>query len=187
MAYFGALLCTSACYFSIWMAGTIALAKAHPQEPVLYGITTALAVLYPLSVFGSLYFVGLNQKKSDKWFLGLPLLFVIFTLILSLDVSEKLFVLLLVLAAPASALFILSVPEELRELAKRYITVAKVVSVYAVISGFIYFLDAFSLIDLPRDLVNNMLLIYAALGLPSIGICLVLLARQTKKVRFSSS
>ncbi|AKB20403.1 hypothetical protein MSWH1_0132 [Methanosarcina sp. WH1] len=107
-------------------------------------------------------------------------------MILSLFFSEKLFVLLLVLAAPASALFILSVPEEQRGSAKKYVTVAKVVSIYAFITGLIYFMETFSLIDLPHGLVHNMLLIYVGFGLPFIGICLVLMAKNERKRSDSS-
>lgn len=186
MTYIVALLCTSACYFFIWVAGIFTLASSRSYDPAYNGLITALALLYPLSFFGSLSFVALNQRKSDKWFLGLPLPIVILTLILSPDVSEKLFVLLLVLAAPASALFILSVPEEQRESVKKYVKAIKVVSVYAAISGFIYFMDTFLHIDFLSGLVPGMFAIYAAFGLPSIGICLVLMAKEKRKRSDSS-
>ena len=86
-----ALLCSSAGYFYIWVAFALALFDSigYSYEPVLFGVYTAFVLLFPLSVFGSLFFVAQNQKKSDKWFLGLPLLIVILISILSLYVSIK--------------------------------------------------------------------------------------------------
>ena len=86
-----ALLCTSAGYFHIWVAFALALFDSigYSYEPVLFGVYTTFVLLFPLSVFGSLFFVAQNQKKSDKWFLGLPLLIVILISILSLYVSIK--------------------------------------------------------------------------------------------------
>jgi hypothetical protein len=95
-------------------------------EPVLFGVYAAFALLFPLSVFGSLFFVAQNRKKSDKWFLGLPFLVVILISILSLYASIKqlhvpveLFFILLALVSPASTLLIQSLPEERRESAKK--------------------------------------------------------------------
>ena len=153
-----ALLCTSAGYFYIWVAFSLAIfdSLGRSYEPVLFGVYTAFVLLYPLSVFGSLFFVAQNQKKSDKWFLGLPLLVVILTSILSLYASIKqlhvpveLFFILLVLVAPASTLLIRSLPEEQRESAKNYVKVATVISIYVAIIGFMYLIDTFLLADHP--------------------------------------
>jgi hypothetical protein len=195
-----ALLLTSTCYFFVWAIYVFAWLSNNNYEPVLGGFAVAMD-LPILSVIGSLIFVALNQKKSDKWFLGLPLLIVFLTLLLclyvsgglsvtspsliyvtkltpiiSLHVPDELFVLLLVLGAPASLLFIKSVPEDLRESTKKYVKVAKVVSVYAAIIGLLYFIDNLLLID--NSLAYGMLIIYVAFGLPPIGICLVLMARK---------
>jgi hypothetical protein len=177
-----ALLCTSAIYFFVWVAALLVILNlsnvnnsgindggmnddgeaiiTDPIGPISLDIFAAFALLYSLSFFGSLLFVAINQKKSDKWFLGLPLPIVLLILILSLlcpylhlYISEELFFFIPVLAAPASALFIKSVPEERRESAKKYVNVAKVVSIYATIIGFMYFIDSFLLknIFLPID------------------------------------
>jgi hypothetical protein len=174
-----ALLCTSAIYFYVWVAFVLA-GLVQISEPALYGIYTAFALLYPLSVFGSLSFVALNLGKSDKWFLGLPLLIVILTLILiPYDASGSLLVLLTILAAPASALFIQSVPKEHRKSAKKYVIVAIVVSIHMAIIGIIYFINTFLLIDQSLDFIMFLMgLIYVAFGLPFIGICLVLMAKE---------
>jgi hypothetical protein len=213
-----ALLCTSAIYFFVWVAALLVILNVsnvnnsdideyvindegevtkinYPEEPILLGIFEAFALLYPLSFFGSLFFVAINRKKSDKWFLGLLLPIVLLTLILSLlclylrrYISEELFFLIPVLAAPASALFIKSVPEERRESAKKYVIVAKFVSIYAAIIGFMYFIDSFLLKNIfsPIDhspssfyiIIMFLMLIYMAVGLPSIGICLMRMAKE---------
>ncbi|RPJ79713.1 MAG: hypothetical protein EHM20_00550 [Alphaproteobacteria bacterium] len=220
-----ALLCTSAIYFFVWVAALLVILNlsnvnnndinddgindegkaiiTDPMGPILLGIFAAFALLYPLSFFGSLFFVAINQKKSDKWFLGLPLPIVLLTLILSLlcpylhlYIPEELFFFIPVLAAPASALFIKSVPEERRESAKKYVKVAKVISIYAAIIGFMYFIDSFLLKNIfsPIDhssssvyiIIMLLMLIYMAVGLPSIGICLMLMAKE-KQPRASTS
>jgi hypothetical protein len=196
-----ALLLTSTCYFYVWSIFYFANSINSKYEPELGGMFAALSLLI-LSVIGSLIFVALNKKKSDKWFLGLPLFIIFLTLLLCLYVSgmlyvtstssitglmkltpiinlhvpAELFVLPLVFVAPASLLFIKSMPEDLRESTKKYVKVAKVVSVYAAIIGLLYFIDNLLLID--NSLVYVMLIIYMAFGLPPIGICLVLMARK---------
>ena len=203
-----ALLCTSAIYFFVWVAALLVILNlsnvnnrgindggiTDPAGSILLDIFTAFALL-PLSFFGSLFFVAINQKKSDKWFLGLPLPIVLLTLILSLlcpylhlYIPEELFFFIPVLAAPASALFIKSVPKERRESAKKYVIVAKVVSIYAAIIGFMYFIDSFLLKNIfsPIDhspssfyyIIMFLMLIYMAFGLPSIGICLMRMAKE---------
>lgn len=197
MKYNVALLCTSAGYFYIWVAFALALFDSigYSYEPVLFGVYTAFVLLFPLSVFGSLFFVSQNRKKSDKWFLGLPLLIVILTSILSLYVSRKqqlnvpveLFFIILALVAPASALFIQSLPEEQRESAKKYVKIATAISIYVALIGFMYLIDTFLLFDHP--LVPTMLLmfmIYVVFLLPFIGICLVLLAKDNRNGSDSS-
>jgi hypothetical protein len=226
-----ALLCTSAIYFFVWVAALLVILNlsnvnnnginddgindegkaiiTDPAGSILLDIFAALALLYPLSFFGSLFFVAINQKKSDKWFLGLLLPIVLLTLILSLlcpylrlyniiqlNIPEELFFFIPVLAAPASALFIKSVPEERRESAKKYVKVAKVISIYAAIIGFMYFIDSFLLKNIfsPIDhssssvyiIIMLLMLIYMAVGLPSIGICLMLMAKE-KQPRASTS
>jgi hypothetical protein len=225
-----ALLCTSAIYFFVWVAALLVilnLSNVHnsginddgindegkaiitdPAGSILLDIFfAAFALLYPLSFFGSLFFVAINQKKSDKWFLGLPLPIVLLTLILSLlcqylrlyniiqlSIPEELFFFIPVLAAPASALFIKSVPEERRESAKKYVIVAKFVSIYAAIIGFMYFIDSFLLKNIfsPIDHSSSsvyimfLMLIYMAVGLPSIGICLMLMAKEKQPVALTS-
>jgi hypothetical protein len=196
-----ALLCTSAIYFFVWVAALLVILNlstvnnsgindngkaiiTDPIGPILLGIFAAFALLYPLSFFGSLFFVDINRKKSDKWFLGLPLPIVLLTLILSLlclylrlYIPEELFVLLLVLVAPASLLFIQSISEGLRGSAEK---TAKDVSIYAAITGLMYFVDTISQID--DSTVYNifilMSLLYAVIGLPCIGVCLVLMAKE---------
>ena len=219
------LLCTSAIYFFVWVAALLIILNlgnvnnsginddginddgeaiiTDPIGPISLDIFAAFALPYPLSFFGSLFFVAINQKKSDKWFLGLPLPIVLLTLILSLlcpylrlYIPEELFFFIPVLAAPASALFIKSVPEERRESAKKYVKVAKVISIYAAIIGFMYFIDSFLLKNIfsPIDhssssvyiIIMLLMLIYMAVGLPSIGICLMLMAKE-KQPRASTS
>lgn len=196
-----ALLCTSAIYFFVWVAALLVILNLitvnnsriiDPIGPIYLGIFAAFVLLYPLSFFGSLFFVDMNRKKSDKWFLGLPLPIVLLTLILSLlclyshlYIAEELFVLLLVLVAPASLLFIQSIPKELRESAEKYIVTAKEISIYAAITGLMYFMHTISLID--DSTVYNifilMSLLYAVVGLPCIGICLVLMAKEKQHVK----
>jgi hypothetical protein len=196
-----ALLCTSAIYFFVWVAALLVILNLitvnnsriiDPIGPIYLGIFAAFVLLYPLSFFGSLFFVDINRKKSDKWFLGLPLPIVLLTLILSLlclyshlYIAEELFVLLLVLVAPASLLFIQSIPKELRESAEKYIVTAKEISIYAAITGLMYLMHTISLID--DSTVYNifilMSLLYAVVGLPCIGICLVLMAKEKQPVK----
>jgi hypothetical protein len=173
------LLCTSAIYFYVWVVSVLA-GLVHISEPELYGIYTAFALLYPLSVFGSISFVALNQGKSDKWFLGLPLLIVILALVLiPYDTSGSLLVLLPILIAPASALFIQSVPKEHRKSAKKYVIAAIVVNIHMAITGIIYFINTFLLIDQPLNFIVFLMgLIYVVFGLPFIGICLVFMAKE---------
>jgi Kef-type K+ transport system membrane component KefB len=122
-----------------------------------------------------------------KWFLGLPLPIVLLTLMLSQlclylhYIPVELFFLIFVLAAPASALFIKSVPEERRESAKKYFKVAKVVSIYATIIGFMYFIYSFLSIDHSSSfykIIMFLMVIYMTLGLPFIGTCLVCMAKE---------
>ena len=87
-----ALLCTSAIYFFVWVAPLLVIlncivindnGKANmtdPVVPIFFGVFATFALLYTLSFFGSLLFIALNQKKSEKWFLGLPLPIVLLTL-----------------------------------------------------------------------------------------------------------
>jgi len=101
--------------------------------------------------------------------------------------SSRIVFILLALVAPASALFIQSLPEERRESAKKYVRVATVISIYVTIIGFMHLIDTFLLVDHP--LVSTMLLmfeIYVTLGLPSIGVCLVLLAKDNRNGSDSS-
>jgi hypothetical protein len=74
------------------------------------------------------------------------------------------------------------VPEERRESAKKYVKVATVVSIYAAIIGFMYFIDSFLSIDNSSSSVYNiimlLMLIYMAFGFPSIGIRLVFMAKE---------
>lgn len=174
-----ALLCTSAIYFYAWVAIILA-GLTQLTEPVLYGIYMAFILLYPLSVFGSLSFVFLNHKKSNKWFLGLPLLIVFLEFLLLPYASlESLLVFLLAFIAPASALFIKSLPKEHGKSAKKYVMVATVVSIYMVIIAFIYFINIFLLRDNSLDFfIFVMGMIYLAFGLPLIGICLLLIAKK---------
>jgi heme/copper-type cytochrome/quinol oxidase subunit 4 len=210
-----ALLCTSSIYFFVWVFVLLSILilsivnnssidndvrpYVDPAGVFLIAALITFTLLNLLSVFGSLFFVALNQKKSDKWFFGLPLFIVLLTLILSLYliqyaplsrlyVPEEVFFLFPVLAAPASALFIKSVPEERRESAKKYFKVARVVSVYAAIIGFMYFIETLLLKEafLPVNyslssvyiIIRLMMFIYVAILLPSIGICLVLMAKE---------
>jgi hypothetical protein len=122
-----ALLCTSAGYFYIWVAFALALFDntGLSYEPVLFGVYAAFVLLFPLSVFGSLFFVAQNRKKSNKWFLGLLsccysyIDFKPVCLNKQLHVPVELFFILLALVAPASTLLIQSLPEERRESAKK--------------------------------------------------------------------
>lgn len=105
-----------------------------------------------------------------------------------MHVPVELFFILLALVAPASTLLIQSLPEERRESAKKYVRVATVVSIYVALIGFMYLIDTFLLADHP--LVSTMLtmfLIYVVFGLPFIGICLVLLAKDNRNGSESSS
>jgi hypothetical protein len=140
----------------------------------------AFILLYPLSVFGSLSFVFLNHKKSNKWFLDLPLLIVFLAfLLLPYASSESLLVFLLAFIAPASALFIQSIPKEHGKSVKKYVMVARVVSIYVVIIAFIYFINTFLFLENSLDfLILVMGIIYLAFGLPFIGICLLLIAKE---------
>jgi hypothetical protein len=146
-----ALLCTSAGYFYIWVAFALALFDntGLSYEPVLFGVYAAFVLLFPLSVFGSLFFVAQNRKKSNKWFLGL--LSCCYSYIdfkpvcLNKAVACSSRIVFYSSRACSTGFYTIDpVPARRTErISKKNVRVATVVSIYVALIGFMYLIDTF--------------------------------------------
>ena len=167
------LIYTSTAFFYIYINSIFAIILYFliglKYEAFVLGAAIDILPVSLIALMGSLFFIIEMKQKSKYGVLGIPLCTLIATIPVILYklflLNELFFKPLLVLIAPCSVLFFLSVPIDQRNIVKYPVIITTLISIYIIIS-YCFFLDS-------SHMTN-----YSLICFPAIGICLLLVAKK---------
>lgn len=184
------LACVSAYFF--WILITI-VSSVIFHAYIGMGLFFVSQILSIVSLLGSLLFLFLMRKQSNRWYLGVPFFITIFVLSISnmliyfsgkdvfsdpIRIIDTIWFASSMVLAPSAALLLFSMPGD--QLAREYmpLTTSIMIGIFAIVFLLLVLreISAYSSMEGSIALV----LIYYYIGMPIIGICILTIASRYK-------